>query len=71
MLSVVAGVGVWRGRAWGWAIAMGVAVVGLLAVGAAALSNAFQSQLLIAVVLFGGVLACLLVPSVRARSGIG
>jgi hypothetical protein len=71
VVSVIAGTGVWRGRAWGWATALAVAVVGLLGVAAAALSGAFQSPLLLAIVLFGGLLACLFVPSVRARSGIG
>ena len=70
-LAVVAGIGVWRGRAWGWVTALAVAVVGLLGVAAAALSSAFQSPLLIAIALFGGVLACLFVPSVRSRAGIG
>ena len=71
ILAVVAGVGVWRGRAWGWAVGLAVAIVGLLGVAAAALSGAFQAPLLIAIGLFGGVLACLFVPSVRARAGIG
>jgi hypothetical protein len=71
VLAVVGGVGMWRGRAWGWATALVVALVGLLGVAASALSSAFQPQLWIAVVLFGGLVACLLVPSVRTRSGIG
>lgn len=71
VLAVIAGIGLWRGRAWGWATGMTVALVGLLGIATAALSSAFQPQLIVGIMLFGGVLACLLVPAVRARSGIG
>jgi uncharacterized membrane protein HdeD (DUF308 family) len=71
IVAIVGGVGVWRGRAWGWAAALGVAIVGLLAIVTSALSGAFQPQLLVGIALFGGLVACLLVPAVRARSGVG
>lgn len=71
ILAIVAGVGLWRGRTWGWAAALVVALVGLLAIATSALSGAFQPELLVGITLFGGILACLLVPTVRTRSGIG
>jgi hypothetical protein len=69
--ALPAGLGLWRGRAWGWGIALGIAAVGLLAVLTAALSGAFQPELLVAIILFGGLAACLFTRTARVRSGIG
>lgn len=69
--AVPAGVGMWRGRAWGWALALAIALVGLLGVATAALTGGFQPELFVAVVLFGGLAACLFTLAVRLRSGIG
>jgi hypothetical protein len=69
--AVPAGVGLWRGRAWGWAIALVVGIVGLLAVTTAALAGGFQPELIVAGAVFVGLVACLFTRQVRLRSGIG
>ena len=69
--AVPAGIGVWRGRAWGWAIALVVGIVGLLGVTTAALTGGFQPELIVAAAVFVGLVACLFTRQVRLRSGIG
>ena len=69
--AIPAGIGVWRGRAWGWAIALVVAIVGLLAVTTGALTGGFQPELIVAGAVFVGLVACLFTRTVRTRSGIG
>lgn len=71
LLALTGIVGLWRGRPLGWISALSVASLGLLAVATSALSGAFPPQLLIAIALFGSLLALLLLPTVRRWSGIG
>lgn len=65
LLAVFGGVGLWRGRAWGWICAFTVCLLGLLAVLTATVGGAFVVQLLVAVLLFGGTLVLLLLPAIR------
>jgi hypothetical protein len=62
--------GVWQGRGWGWVLGLVISLVGLLGVGVAILTSSPQAPLLVGLGVFGGLLACLLVPGVRARAGI-
>jgi hypothetical protein len=70
LAAVPAGVGVWRGRSWGWAIAVVIGLAGGLAVVTAALDGGFQPELIVAFGVFVALLACLFSAPVRRRSGI-
>lgn len=71
VVCLAASVGVWRSATWGWALALAVAVIGLLSIVTAVLSGGGTWELAGGVILFGGLLACLLSPAVRSRAGIG
>ena len=70
-VAVAGVIGVWRGRAWGWVAALVVAVTGLLGLAGAGVGGPVEMQLLVGILLFGVLLACLLTPGLRRRSGVG
>lgn len=70
VLAVLAGIGLWRGAAAGWALGLAVGASGALGILTALVAIGGDAPLLVALALFAALLALLATPSVRRHAGL-
>jgi hypothetical protein len=71
ILAAIAIAGLWRGRAWGWAASLAVAVVSVLGALVALATGGIQLPLVAGLALTVAALALLLAQPTRSAAGIG